>query len=97
MFSSPRPQYISRLPLSRAGTSDLEKLCEGNVNGDELRKIRQRMNEPLPKTGQKPGHAMGFFEQGIFLGMGIFLSVTIPVAGYGSWVVGKMAWKLVVR
>jgi hypothetical protein len=97
MFSSPRPQYISHPPTSSYEMMALEKLGESRVKPEELKKIRERAVAPLPKTGQKPGHAIGFFEQGILIGVGLFLSVTIPAAGYASWVVGRSAWKLVAR
>lgn len=59
-----------------------------------LREIRKQAEEPLPKTGQPLGHAVGFFEQGIFLGAGLFLTVVVPAVAYGSWVLGRGAWRL---
>jgi hypothetical protein len=98
MFSSERPQYISSPPSDLLA---IEKLLEGGQKSESrevsLRKIRSSAVEPLPKTGQPLGHAIGFFEQGIMLGAGLFLGVFIPAVAYGSWVLGRNAWKLVVQ
>ncbi|TVY84409.1 Aldehyde dehydrogenase family 3 member B2, partial [Lachnellula suecica] len=37
----------------------------------------------LKPTGQKKGHAVGFFEQGIFIGLGLTGSVVLPLLGWG--------------
>ncbi|KAE8453262.1 hypothetical protein EG329_011329 [Mollisiaceae sp. DMI_Dod_QoI] len=90
MFSSSKPEYIS------SPSEELQAL-EQVLSGDDemlLRAIRKKAVEPLPKTGQPLGHAVGFFEQGIFLGAGLFLTVFIPSVAYGSWVLGRGAWRL---
>ncbi|KAK0115742.1 hypothetical protein ONS95_000002 [Cadophora gregata] len=96
MFSSERPEFISS-PAKELLT--LEGILGGagdTGRGEELvRELRKNAVEPLPKTGQPLGHAVGFFEQGIFLGAGLFLSLVIPTLAYGSWVLGKGAWRLV--
>jgi len=51
----------------------------------------------LKPTGQKQGHAVGFFEQGIFIGLGLTASVVLPVIGWGVWRLGKEGWKLAGR
>ncbi|CAL3967004.1 unnamed protein product [Diplocarpon coronariae] len=96
MFSSERPQYISR------PSSDflaIQKLFDGEKKpGSEARlltEIRKAAVKPLPKTGQPLGYAVGFFEQGILLGGGLFLSVVAPALGYGTFVLGRYAWKAV--
>lgn len=90
MFSSSRPQYIS--PPSK----DLQALENVVSTGEEvlLISIRKQAEEPLPKTGQPLGHAVGFFEQGIFLGAGLFLTVFVPAVAYGSWILGRGVWRL---
>ncbi len=67
------------------------------AGGEEIQaqELREHAVEPLPKTGQPLGHAVGFFEQGIFLGAGLFLSIVVPSLAYGSWVLGRSAWRLV--
>jgi hypothetical protein len=37
----------------------------------------------LKPTGQRPGHAIGFFEQGILLGLGSTALVVLPLLGWG--------------
>ena len=92
MFSSERPEFIS------APSKELLAL-ESILGGEEVlaRELRKNAMEPLPKTGQPLGHAVGFFEQGIFLGAGLFLSLVIPSLAYGSWVLGRGAWRLAKR
>jgi hypothetical protein len=51
----------------------------------------------LKPTGQKKGHAVGFFEQGIFIGLGLTASIVLPVVGWGVWRLGKEGWKLAGR
>jgi hypothetical protein len=51
----------------------------------------------LKPTGQKKGHAVGFFEQGILIGLGITASVVLPIVGWGVWRLGREGWKLVGR
>lgn len=98
MFSSERPQIVL------SPSSDvlvIEKLFEGVQQSESrevsLRKIRSNAVEPLPKTGQPKGHAIGFFEQGILLGAGLFLSVFVPAVGYGSWVLGRHLWRMAAQ
>ncbi|ESZ93897.1 hypothetical protein SBOR_5718 [Sclerotinia borealis F-4128] len=95
MFSSVCPQYI--LPPSE----DLLILDEF-VGGREsiskealLKKMQRVATKKLPETGQGLGHAIGFFEQGIWLGAALFLSVVIPALGYASWVGGRLAWGVI--
>ncbi|RDW85613.1 hypothetical protein BP5796_03938 [Coleophoma crateriformis] len=47
----------------------------------------------LKPTGQKPGHAVGFFEQGILIGLGITACVVFPSVGYGVFRLGREAWR----
>ncbi|CZS93086.1 uncharacterized protein RCO7_11161 [Rhynchosporium graminicola] len=47
-----------------------------------IRELRKQATVPLPKSGQRPGHAMGFFEQGTFIGAGLFLSIVLPSFAY---------------
>lgn len=46
----------------------------------------------LKPTGQKPGHAIGFFEQGILIGLGGVAAVVLPVLGWGLVVGGRRVW-----
>jgi hypothetical protein len=88
MFSLPRPQYISRVP---AELSLIEQhISAGKAsNASKVAQLRKLAVKALPSTGQRPGYALGFFEQGILLGIGLFLSVVVPTTGWGLWVLGK--------
>jgi hypothetical protein len=46
----------------------------------------------LKSTGQPLGKAVGFFEQGIFLGLGTVAVFVLPVIGYGIFWVGRKGW-----
>ncbi|KAF7925153.1 uncharacterized protein EAE98_007241 [Botrytis deweyae] len=95
MFSSPCPQYTALPPEDFLL---IDKVLAGGSEGHELlKKTREGAVKALPETGQAPGHAIGFFEQGILLGGGLFLSVVVPTLGYVSWVGGRSAWGTIWR
>ncbi|KFZ19756.1 hypothetical protein V501_00526 [Pseudogymnoascus sp. VKM F-4519 (FW-2642)] len=89
MFSIPRPQYIHALPTELSVVD--EHLVPGrNPNGTtKVKQLRSLATRKLPGTGQSQGHDIGFFEQGILLGLGVVLSIVVPAAGWGLWAVGK--------
>lgn len=94
MFSSACPQYITSPPED---LFILDKIIKGEAKdkGKLVETIQKAAIKALPATGQHPGHAIGFFEQGILLGGALFLSVVIPALGYASWVGGSSAWGFV--
>ncbi|OBT85867.1 hypothetical protein VE02_06076 [Pseudogymnoascus sp. 03VT05] len=89
MFSIPRPQYIHALPTELSVVD--EHLFPGrNLNGTtKVKQLRSLAARKLTRTGQAQGYDIGFFEQGILLGLGVFLSIVMPAAGWGLWVLGK--------
>lgn len=94
MFSISRPQYISALPTELSVVD--EHLVPGwNSNGtSKAKKLRSLATQQLPSTGQGQGFDIGFFEQGIFLGLGVVLTIVMPATGWGLWVLGKRARSL---
>jgi len=73
MFSSPRPQFTeSRLRGRNLLNSPVSS------NKDKASNLLKEVLKPLPALSQPPGGAIGFFEQGLFIGVG-FLS--IPIMG----------------
>ena len=46
-------------------------------------KLMELSLRQLKPTGQRPGHAIGFFEQGILLGLGSTALVVLPLLGWG--------------
>ncbi|KUJ07454.1 uncharacterized protein LY89DRAFT_766029 [Mollisia scopiformis] len=52
----------------------------------EMKKLAAKELKP---TGQKPGHAVGFFEQGILIGLGSAAVVVLPAVGWGVYWVGR--------
>jgi hypothetical protein len=77
MFSVPRPQIVSKEPEIP----------------NKVDVLRELATKKLKETGQKPGYAVGFFEQGIFIGLGVTALVVLPAVGWGMWTVGRQAWK----
>jgi hypothetical protein len=77
MFSVPRPQIVSKEPEIP----------------NKVDVLRELATKKLKETGQKPGYAVGFFEQGIFIGLGVTALVVLPTVSWGMWTVGKQAWK----
>jgi hypothetical protein len=45
-------------------------------------KLKELALKPLKPTSQRPGHAIGFFEQGILLGLGSTALVVLPLVGW---------------
>lgn len=45
-------------------------------------KLKELALKPLKPIGQRPGHAIGFFEQGILLGLGSTAIVVLPLLGW---------------
>jgi hypothetical protein len=77
MFSVSRPQIVSKEPEIP----------------NKVDVLREFATKKLKETGQKPGYAVGFFEQGIFIGLGVTALVVLPAVGWGMWTVGRQAWK----
>jgi len=91
MFSSPKPQFIAPPADDLLIVDRLLREFQNTTSQTAcLQKMQSVAVNPLPKTGQPPGHALGFFEQGIFLGLGVFLTTVIPSLGYGLWMLKKM-------
>ncbi|EMR84000.1 putative aldehyde dehydrogenase protein [Botrytis cinerea BcDW1] len=95
MFSSTCPQYIALPPEDLLVVDKV--LAGGSESNELLKKIQKVAVKALPETGQAPGHAIGFFEQGILLGGALFLSVVVPALGYVSWVGGRSVWGVIGR
>ncbi|KAI0471638.1 Aldehyde/histidinol dehydrogenase [Xylariaceae sp. FL0804] len=107
MFSALRPQYVEPPPASAAfaraahlllieGGGE-EKKGAGAVGNKTTTAARALATAPLRPTGQPSNWGIGFFEQGILLGLGVALSVILPVAGYTTWLVGRKGWQLAAR
>jgi hypothetical protein len=57
--------------------------------------IKKAALKKLRPTGQRPGHAVGFFEQGIFIGLGSTVLLVLPLLGWTIFSAGKMGWKFI--
>jgi hypothetical protein len=79
-FGVPRPQVVNR-----SGNTVLAKsLLEGKV--PKSIRSAQEFLSPLPEIEQRPGHKIGFFEQGIITGGLITLTSLITiVSAAGYW------------
>jgi hypothetical protein len=58
-------------------------------------KLKELALAKLPPTNQRPGHALGFFEQGILIGLGTSALLILPMLGWGIFAGGKHGWKLI--
>jgi hypothetical protein len=84
MFTVPRPAYISApSPTSKSLTM---LLASSSTTASVVELDKEALAE-LPPTGQKPGHHIGFFEQGIITGMATILLPavvgTLALAAFG--------------
>ena len=86
MFSVPRPEYINYL----ARTGAVANVLDG-AEADAERKLREEAQKPLPPTGQRPGKAIGFFEQGLLVGATVLTTTTITgLALVGYYMIPKL-------
>jgi hypothetical protein len=53
----------------------------------------EKVVKDLKPTGQKAGKAIGFFEQGILLGLGIVAVIVLPSFGYAGFRIVKGTWR----
>lgn len=85
MFSVPRPSFVQSNPKIAVYGDVID-----NKFSNETLKARKEIVESalkaLPPTNQSPGGQIGFFEQGIITGLGLFV---LPAVGT---VVGLSAW-----
>jgi hypothetical protein len=88
MFSVPRPEFINFPARSIA----VAKALDGE-EPDVERKLREEAQKALPPTGQPPGRAVGFFEQGLVTGATILATSTIA----GLVIVGYYVLPKVIR
>lgn len=89
MFSVPRPNYIIPTKLSQSAT-DILRAKSDSV----LRSTLALYMSELGLSTQRPlGGGVGFFEQGILTGLGLF-SVSM-LAGVGA--LGYWTWSMVAK
>lgn len=86
MLSKLRPELIQPIERSVIGLEDLS-----NPKSTKLQLLRQRETQPLKETGQGPGTAIGFFEQGIIVGALFIVLPVISVVGYAGWIFARKA------
>jgi len=81
MLSKPRPEFVEE-PI---GNSAIELKDLINPMSTKLQILRQRETQPLRETGQGPGTAIGFFEQGIIVGALFIVLPAVSLVGYSGW------------
>lgn len=84
MLSKARPEVIEPVESSVIGLEDLS-----NPMSKTLQILRKREAQPLRETGQGPGTAIGFFEQGIIVGALFIVLPVVSVVGYSGWVLTR--------
>lgn len=90
MFSVPRPQFVEQLP---AGFQKVKGLLSGEGGKDRgnttTSSLRELATKPLPPTGQSDNTGIGFFESGIMVGAGIYLSLILPALGFTTYFLSR--------
>ncbi|KAJ6015143.1 hypothetical protein N7540_009734 [Penicillium herquei] len=87
-FQLPRPQLITPPAAAVAAQTILS-----SANTTKSDALWRESIAPLPSTNQRPGHKIGFFEQGIITGGLITLGsviATVSTLGYYTWVFVRM-------
>lgn len=72
--------------IKHTGDFDLELDDWKDPHSIKLNLIRRREMQPLKETGQGPGTAIGFFEQGIMVGALFIVLPVLSITGYTGWV-----------
>jgi hypothetical protein len=93
MFSVSRPQYVKFPP---GATEQVSKLLEESEI-TSIVEISSLAVQPLVVQKQALGKATGFFEQGFQTGAGIILSFVLPALGFGTYILGKKGYEIVMR
>lgn len=78
-------------------TSQAEKRGLKSKAVPKPEQLRKLATVPLPSTGQSKGGGIGFFEQGILIGLGLASVVTLPTLTFAVWFGGSKAWKALRR
>jgi hypothetical protein len=65
------------------------------VKNIESKTMFLREIEDLKPVGQKAGHAVGFFEQGILIGLGFTALFVLPTLVYGGFRMGRDIWRFI--
>lgn len=98
MFSVARPQFVEKV---RGGFQTVEDALLGpssskasRSRGTTASKLRELAVQPLPPTGQPDNKAIGFFEQGVLLGAGIYASLLLPALGFTAYFLGRKGLEL---
>lgn len=100
MFSVPRPQIVEKLPAVFQKVEDLLFTGDGKGKGKgkvATSTLRAVAVKPLPPTGQSDNKAVGFFEEGVLTGAGIYLSIILPAVGYGTYFLGRKGFEIAAR
>jgi hypothetical protein len=58
-------------------------------------KLKELALKELKPTGQPVGHAIGFFEQGILIGLASTAVIVLPVLSWGLYTACKHSWRFV--
>lgn len=102
MFSVARPQFVEKV---RGGFQTVEDALLGSSSsskasrsrGTTASKLRELAVQPLPPTGQSDNKGIGFFEQGLLVGAGIFASFLLPALGFTAYFLGRKGLELATR
>lgn len=96
MFSVARPQFVEKV---QGGFQKVEDALLGSSKASKATasKLRQLALEPLPPTGQSENKGIGFFEQGLLVGAGIYASLLLPALGFTAYFLGRKGLELVAR
>jgi hypothetical protein len=89
IFSIPRSQFVSSTVTSQWAKKTLLRQLQAPVNDAAL--VIQQLKDELVLTPMKRplGGGVGFFEQGILIGLSLFSTAVVATAGtlaYGGWI-----------
>ena len=83
MFTAPSPQYLPQKLLPQSLIDP-----EGQVF---VRKLVDKVMQPLPPIMQGDGHNLGFFGEAIFVGLGMVATSIIGISIGSLWVVLRVS------
>lgn len=85
MLSKPRPEFVEPQNNSCISILDLN-----DPSSSTVQRFIENVERPLRPTKQGKGTAIGFFEQGILVGMVFIALPAVSCIGYSGWYLIRM-------
>lgn len=106
MFTVPRPQFVEEVQAEFQRVDALLSSSSGvgggggkgrGASSTTTSQLRALATKPLPPTGQTENTGTGFFETGLMVGAGMYLSLILPALGFTTYFLGRKGLELAAK